>query len=438
MAKPKIYWKKPRKVNTLSNGLEDQNSTPLGQLWLYYSYGGKSRLEYYTGYRIEEKYFNAEYWNSVSKKPIKNNFIYSVQYNSIISEMKAFIVSLVVEDKIFDLATLKMKMDVEFKGKLTPDQIRDKAKPDFIEYIEQVIAERKSGKRTLTTGNRKGMKYAEATFKIMGSTLLCLKKFKEHYKLKRIEFKDINLDFYGKLRTFEIDIQKNNLNTFSTRIKDIKAFMNEALYDQITTHKGHQSKRFIKPDEEADTVALTMDQIKAIKDAELPESLSRIRDLFLIGCYSGLRFSDYNDFEKIDIDGKFIRLTQQKTNNKVTIPIMKDLLPILQKYNQNMPKPMGNGHFNKKVKELIAHKNVGIDYVYDLDEDEGPIMFSEKVTSHTGRRSYATNMFKLGVPALLIMSATGHKKESSFLRYIKATNEEKAFLLAEQMKRLDI
>lgn len=438
MAKPKIYWKKPRKVNTLSGGLEDENTTPLGQLWLYYSYGGESRFEYYTGYRIEEKYFNAKYWNAVSKKPIKNNFLYSVQYNSVLSEMKSFIVSLIVEDKIFDLATLKEKMDYEFKGKLTPDQINEKAKPDFIEYMELVIQERKDGKRTLTNGNRKGLKYSPATFKIMNSTLLCLKNFKEHYKIKRLEFKDINIEFYGKLRHFEVDVRKNNLNTFSTRIKDIKSFMNEALYDKVTTSDGHKSKRFIKPDEEADTVALNMDQIKAIRDAELPDSLSRIRDLFLVGCYSGLRFSDYNDFEKIEIDGKFIRLTQQKTNSKVTIPIMKDLLPILEKYNSNMPKPMGNGYFNKKVKELIAHKNVGIDYVYELNEDEEPIMLSSKVTSHTGRRSYATNMFKLGVPALLIMSATGHQKEASFLRYIKATNEEKALLLADQMKRLDI
>jgi integrase len=63
---------------------------------------------------------------------------------------------------------------------------------------------------------------------------------------------------------------------------------------------------------------------------------------------------------------------------------------------------------------------------------------NELISSHTARRSYATIMFKLGVPTMLIMSATGHKTESSFLKYIRANNEDKAMLMADYLKRLDL
>lgn len=68
MAKPKIYLKRR------SNEEEE------GQLYLYYSYGGVKRLEYYTGLRIENKYYNDKYWESANKKPIKKNFIFVDNY----------------------------------------------------------------------------------------------------------------------------------------------------------------------------------------------------------------------------------------------------------------------------------------------------------------------------------------------------------------------
>src|SRR4029079_15249694 len=54
----------------------------------------------------------------------------------------------------------------------------------------------------------------------------------------------------------------------------------------------------------------------------------------------------------------------------------------------------------------------------------------EMVSSHTARRSFATNEYLNGTSTLTIMAVTGHKTEKSFLKYIKVSRKEEA----ERMK----
>ena len=52
------------------------------------------------------------------------------------------------------------------------------------------------------------------------------------------------------------------------------------------------------------------------------------------------------------------------------------------------------------------------------------------VTTHTARRSFATNQFLNGVPTLSIMAITGHKTEKAFMKYIKVTPDDHAKIMA--------
>lgn len=53
----------------------------------------------------------------------------------------------------------------------------------------------------------------------------------------------------------------------------------------------------------------------------------------------------------------------------------------------------------------------------------------DAISTHTARRSFATNAYKAGVPTIAIMKVTGHKKESNFMKYIKVSAEENAEML---------
>ena len=59
----------------------------------------------------------------------------------------------------------------------------------------------------------------------------------------------------------------------------------------------------------------------------------------------------------------------------------------------------------------------------------------ELLTTHTARRSFATNEYLAGTPTLTIMAITGHKTEKAFLRYIKLVSSDHARLLKDHWER---
>jgi integrase len=414
MAIPKIYFKQKKNERD-------------GQLYLYYSFFG-DRLEYYTGFRIEEKFYNNQYFKNNQKKPVKNNYGFSDQVNDTLEEMMAFCMTQVNTNKVRSKEILRNLLDEEFKDKIiVPDsEDNNEIQHDLISYFELVIKERRNGTRVLVKGRRKGQSYAASSIKNQDTTLYNLKKYIKLYNLEKIPFEEVNLNF--------------STSTFATRIRDIKSIMNEAGEFFVTEEKGHKSSRFIKPDYESDTIAISIQDIEKLHNHDFVGKYNRVKDLFLIGCYSAMRFEDFSNFQILSIDDRFLRMKQKKTDERVTIPIMKKLREVLEKYENNWPKPVSNQEFNRTIKEIFKSKALKIDKEITITVEGVPkkVMMSSMVGSHTGRRSYATNMFMLGVPNLLIMTATGHRTEASFLKYIRATNEDKARLLAEWMDKLGI
>ena len=104
-----------------------------------------------------------------------------------------------------------------------------------------------------------------------------------------------------------------------------------------------------------------------------------------------------------------------------------------------MPPAISNQKFNHYLK--IVCLLAGINNMESKTRTEGGVLkttVSPKwmlVSSHTGRRSFCTNMYKRGLPTLTIMAISGHTTEKSFLRYIKVTQEEHAQLMKEQWTR---
>ncbi len=425
MAIPKIYFKQRK------NEID-------GQLYLYYSFAGV-RLEYYTGFRLEKKYFNTGYFKSNTKKPVSSKHPQSDFFNDTLSEMSLFCINHITNNRNIGKDGLSRLLDIEFKDRIEV-QPTEAVMHDLISYAQLVVSERKSGLRLIIKGNRQGQKYKADSLKNIETTIFQLKNFAAKRKVDQLPFNTIDNSFYASFRKFCIEEQSMRLSTFATRIRDIKMVMNEANEYGVTDFKGHLSTRFIKPDYEADTISISPADIDKIHAHTFQDRYNRVKDLFLIGCYSGMRFSDYSSYEITDVEDRFLRLKQAKTGERVTIPVMKKLREILNRYDGNWPPPVSNQEFNRTIKDIFRSTALKIDKNITIQVDGVPktVRLSSMVSSHTGRRTYATNMFIAGVPTLLIMSATGHKTEESFLKYIRATNEDKSRLLAEWMDKLDL
>jgi integrase len=105
-----------------------------------------------------------------------------------------------------------------------------------------------------------------------------------------------------------------------------------------------------------------------------------------------------------------------------------------------MPEVISNQKFNDYIKD--ACKLAKIDGIETFTRTVGGKLITEKkpkydlVSSHTCRRSFCTNMYKRGLPTIMIMSISGHKTEKSFLKYIKVKQEEHAEMMAKAWKEM--
>ena len=168
-------------------------------------------------------------------------------------------------------------------------------------------------------------------------------------------------------------------------------------------------------------------------DLSKTPKLARVRDLFLIGAYTGLRFSDLSHLNKNNITDHTITVKTIKTGVLVVIPKTPLVRSILEKYSGNLPKIPSNQKFNDYIKEIA--KRAGITELVAIDQTKGNMTISTSipkynlVSSHTARRSFATNAFLNDVPPIQIMKITGHKTEVAFMKYIKISQEENAHKL---------
>jgi integrase len=188
--------------------------------------------------------------------------------------------------------------------------------------------------------------------------------------------------------------------------------------------------------EETFSVYLSMNEITRIYYYEnLTKKQRQIKDLFVVGCLTALRYSDYSTLTKENFNGNFITKITKKTNTKVIIPIHEYVKEIYLRYNENIPGGLAIQHFNRYMK-LIC-KKVGINEKVSYSYIRGGKLVTETkekwelISSHTARRSAATNMYMTGrMKTYEIMSLTGHTTEKSFFRYIKTTNEDKVNSIA--------
>lgn len=195
--------------------------------------------------------------------------------------------------------------------------------------------------------------------------------------------------------------------------------MNEAIEDGLTSNHEHQSKGFKTVKEDADTIFLNKNEIDALTILKIDdERMSRVRDLFIMNCFTGLRHSDWPKVTMNNIhDGKLFVKTQ-KTNEPVIIPVHPLVNKILDKYGPSLHIPT-----NQEVNRVLRW--VG-EYAKTKKVVKGNMDKWLMIRSHTARRSFATNAYLAGIPMRDIMQITGHRTTESFLKYIRVTKLETA------------
>jgi integrase len=269
-----------------------------------------------------------------------------------------------------------------------------------------------------------------------------LQRFEE-YRKKTILIKDINDSFKNEFVNY-LKEELYSQNTMQRELVFIKTFCKHARFLGLETHPQLDSLRLDRA--KVEKIYLSFDeleQIEQIENTKLTDSLDNAKDWLIISCYTGQRVSDFMRFsdEQIRIeDGKhLIEFTQKKTGKNMTVPLHPKVLEILKKRNGKFPYPISDQKYNDYIKDVcreaeITQKIKGSKMKETKPKSgifrkcSGTFEKCELVSSHIGRRSFATNFYGK-IPTTYLIYVTGHATESMFLNYIGKSNKDLAMEL---------
>jgi len=280
------------------------------------------------------------------------------------------------------------------------------------------------------------------TINVINAMKAHLKSF-ESFRRKPITFDSFDMNFYEEfvkfltydfvqLRRKEV-IKGLRINSVGKTIKHLKSFLKDRMRKKIIPFMELGDYKVME--EIVDAVYLNWKELSLIYHLDLTANsyLEKYRDLFVLGCLTGFRFSDYSDIKPEEVRDGMLYVNQTKTLSTVVVPLRNDARKILiEKYSMQMPQ-VSNPNFNHYIKEVV--RLAGIDEMIKITHKQGNKIIEVTkpkynwIMSHTCRRSFCTNEFLDGTPTNLIMAISGHKTEKAFRRYIKADQVQKAHMI---------
>ena len=335
------------------------------------------------------------------------------------------------------------------------EQEEEARKADVILFLENFLEGIKNGRIKNGAEN-----YTLNTCKVWSNFLGILKRF---IQISPFTWKDINKALADRFVSF---MEKNgymvtSINKYIICFKAmIQNAMDQELHNNLIALRAF-SKKKIQETDKAKEIYLTKAELQALYEMPLEGLKDKVRDVFLVGCYTCQRFSDYarlekENFTKTAKGTKVVRIVQEKTGNDVVIPILNDnLLHIAAKYGYDIPKVNDvilNRYIKQILKELsstvpsLARKERTLLTMKEREkEKQGLVSFErdnkgyvikpryELVSSHTARRSGITNLYLSGnFDTYQMMSISGHRDEKTFYEYIKLSSDEVADSIAQK------
>lgn len=389
---------------------------------LYFRYAGK-RVKIYT----KENLDSVSLWDKKKQRAKNwNTNPTSVKTNKNLSNM---------ETKIGDLFKRFIK---DYKRLPTPKELRQIFKREYFEGIPQFTTKKRKTllevfdeyieSKKIENTPRTAEKYTQVKNNLL--------EFGKLHK-QEIQFENITNDFRNKFLEFLQENKKYAQSTIYRKMNFIKTILFYALDNKYVDELAVNLKKWATEDGVGRHIALSKDELQELEELDLSQNkrLEHVRDRFLIGCYTGMRFSDFMRLNKNHIqDGEFITIRQKKVGENITIPFFDEVKQIFIKYDYDLPRPISMQNFNIYLKE-VARLCPRLKRLQERKSKE-PIPRSELVSSHTARRTFATLNASRGIELETLRYVTGHTSIKSLENYIKLNNTQKAKIVSNEFNKV--
>ena len=418
------------------------------QIWLTTTIN-RQRVRIYTGLRIEPEFWIKTNRNQVGERAVEDGNISAVQKRAnkelnrelrkILGYCQEYGVAVSQENLLndgmeFTKETFEAFLTSKLRGK---DAMIRKNPLDFIkDYIERKKTMiNKSTQRTLCSG----------TIYNHNNALKRLQQFCSEKKLGLV-WELFNRKFEERFTAW-MNEQGFAANTIASQYSIMKVWLTDAEKDglikdpsfhQYTTKTYDVSNIYLTEDEIRRIYEIDFDREEIKAQIDPKSNIEQTRDLFIIACWTGLRYGDWHDLSKASIVGDRMTVPTHKTNKTVVIPLHPYVKSIIDKYDGVLPQSVDKSRTNTQIR--LCGKLAGVDDEVVLDRIRGGkevLLKKHKydfITNHTARRSFATNMYIKKAPTASIMAITGHTTEANFLKYIKINEQKHADILEEYFK----
>ena len=414
------------------------------QIWLTTTINGK-RVRIYTGLLIER-----EHWSKTTRSQIGGCAITGTHLSRVVNEenerINRELRNILQYCKEYleivsrqDLASERVEHSAENFKRIIESKIRGeeaairKNPNDFIEdYIRR--------KAKMVNENTQ-CRIKEGTVYNHQNALRRLKLFCEEEHLSLVW--ELFNDRFEERFTAWMQDKGRSANTIASQYSIMKVWMSEAEEQRLITDKYFH--RWRTKCHDVENIYLTETEIERIycldftseelrSQIDPRQRIEETRDMFVVACWTGLRFGDWKDLSEIEINGDMMTVHTKKTNKTVVIPLHPFVKEVYEKYGNKFPQVVDKAHALKHIR--LCAKWAGLDEHTTLSRVQGGRSVvkqgakSDFVMNHTARRSFATNMYLKGVPPISIMAITGHTTEANFMKYIKVDKLQHAEVVA--------
>lgn len=383
--------------------------------------GNPNPISYYARSKIE---VSKEFWNEY-RKNTKFKDVDKINLKKEIDDHSHDLRNYILNE--FDKANLSQinkdwfKKIVEEYYNPSQQETADERPTNLIEYIDFYLEYRKHEITPRTVSKYRTIKNKLQRMQTELKKTILISEVDENFKNEFVEYQKSN--GYAQ-------------NTIQRELAFVKTFCKHARYLGLETSPQLDGLRLDKV--KAEKIYLTIEELEAIeKQTFKNDYLNNARDWLIISCYTGQRISDFLRFTKdmirIENGKSFLEFTQRKTGKVMTVPLHPKVLQILEKRNGDFPRRISDQRYNEYIKEVC--KLAGLNQPTQGGKQEmtehgirkvsGIYPKWQLVSSHIGRRSFATNFYGK-IPTTYLIYITGHSSEAMFLNYIGKSNKDLA------------
>jgi integrase len=390
-------------------------------IYLRFSISRESVFEIKTGFSVDPSQ-----WSSTTNFPKQNSSITKLLYNNL-KKLESYVFQ--------EYNICQANGDKIDKYWLNTSLLKCFEREEKVKYIYyatdhiQFIIDNADTKK-IAGQSRLGLSHAR---------IQSYKSFKRNFEefelfcRKRIKLTDITPSLVEEYKKWLLKTKCFSINYAGKQLDNLRAVGRDAERLNIPTHPfASKIDSFCEQDEDRHIVTFSIGELQKIRKTEMPTlSLENAKKWLLLGCEIGQRGGDLLNLTQDHLryvgEHLFIDVNQQKTKKDVTIPIGSKAIQLM--LENDFPQKIATQNLNNYIKKVCQLS--GIDEIIEgklLDKKSnrkimGTYPKYQLVTTHSFRRTFASNYYKK-IATPILMTITGHSKESMFLKYINKQDDK--------------